>query len=51
MLRIRPFRALRPVPSQAARVASVPYDVLSTDEARRQNARSRRPFAYRWQRK
>jgi uncharacterized protein (DUF1015 family) len=31
---IRPFRALRPSPESAARVASVPYDVVSTDEAR-----------------
>ena len=31
---IRPFRALRPVPAAAARVAAVPYDVVSTDEAR-----------------
>jgi uncharacterized protein (DUF1015 family) len=29
-----PFRALRPVPDAAARVASVPYDVVSTEEAR-----------------
>jgi uncharacterized protein (DUF1015 family) len=29
-----PFRALRPTPSEAARVAAVPYDVVSTDEAR-----------------
>ena len=29
-----PFRALRPDPGVAARVASVPYDVVSTDEAR-----------------
>jgi len=29
-----PFRALRPVPEAAARVASVPYDVVSADEAR-----------------
>jgi len=29
-----PFRALRPVPEAAARVASVPYDVVSTEEAR-----------------
>ena len=29
-----PFRALRPAPDAAARVASVPYDVVSTDEAR-----------------
>ena len=31
---IRPFRALRPVPDAAPRVASVPYDVVSSDEAR-----------------
>lgn len=29
-----PFRALRPSPESSARVASVPYDVVSTDEAR-----------------
>jgi uncharacterized protein (DUF1015 family) len=29
-----PFRALRPTPESAARVASVPYDVVSTEEAR-----------------
>jgi len=29
-----PFRALRPAPPVAARVASVPYDVVSTEEAR-----------------
>ena len=31
---IRPFRALRPSPAQAKGVASVPYDVVNTDEAR-----------------
>ena len=31
---IRPFRALRPAPSAAAAVAAVPYDVVSTREAR-----------------
>jgi uncharacterized protein (DUF1015 family) len=31
---IRPFRALRPSAEQAQRVASVPYDVVNTDEAR-----------------
>jgi uncharacterized protein (DUF1015 family) len=31
---ITPFRALRPVPASAAAVAAVPYDVVSTDEAR-----------------
>ena len=34
MAALYPFRALRPVPDAAARVASVPYDVVSTDEAR-----------------
>ena len=29
-----PFHALRPAPETAARVASVPYDVVSTAEAR-----------------
>lgn len=31
---IRPFRALRPQPQLAATVASPPYDVISSDEAR-----------------
>jgi uncharacterized protein (DUF1015 family) len=31
---IRPFRALRPRPDRAADVASVPYDVVTTEEAR-----------------
>ena len=31
---LHPFRALRPRPDQAAAVAAVPYDVVSTDEAR-----------------
>jgi len=31
---VRPFRPLRPVPEKAALVASVPYDVCSTAEAR-----------------
>ena len=34
MAALFPFRALRPRPADAARVASVPYDVVSTDEAR-----------------
>ena len=34
MATIRPFRALRPDPVQAVRVASPPYDVVSTAEAR-----------------
>lgn len=34
MALLTPFRALRPAPSVAARVASVPYDVVTTAEAR-----------------
>ena len=34
MSALSPFRALRPAPKVAAEVASVPYDVVSTDEAR-----------------
>ena len=34
MATLHPFRALRPKPAEAARVAAVPYDVVSTDEAR-----------------
>ena len=34
MSAIYPFRALRPVPTAAAQVASVPYDVVNADEAR-----------------
>ena len=33
-MRIRPFRALRPTPAAAAAVASVPYDVVTTEGAR-----------------
>lgn len=35
MARIHPFRALRPAPAAASRVAAVPYDVVNADEARR----------------
>ena len=34
MAAIRPFRALRPARDAAAAVSSVPYDVVSTEEAR-----------------
>jgi uncharacterized protein (DUF1015 family) len=33
MATIRPFRALRPLPDLAARIAAVPYDVVNRDEA------------------
>jgi uncharacterized protein (DUF1015 family) len=35
---LAPFCALRPAPAAAPRVAAVPYDVVSTDEARAQAA-------------
>jgi len=35
MATVRPFRAVRPAPKAAASVSSVPYDVVSTEEARR----------------
>ena len=34
MAKLHPFRALRPMPDQAAAVAAVPYDVVNTAEAR-----------------
>jgi uncharacterized protein (DUF1015 family) len=34
MATLQPFRALRPRPGDAARIAAVPYDVVSTGEAR-----------------
>jgi uncharacterized protein (DUF1015 family) len=34
MATLHPFRALRPLPAQAATVAAVPYDVVSASEAR-----------------
>ena len=34
MATLHPFRALRPRPSDASRIAAVPYDVVSTEEAR-----------------
>ena len=33
MVRVQPFAAIRPVPERAAEVSSVPYDVVTTDEA------------------
>lgn len=34
MASLHPFRALRPRPAEAARIAAVPYDVVNTSEAR-----------------
>ena len=36
MATLHPFRALRPRPDAAARIAAVPYDVVTTEEARAQ---------------
>jgi uncharacterized protein (DUF1015 family) len=41
---VRPFRALRPLPEKAAEVASPPYDVLSTEEARKMARRNPNSF-------
>ena len=41
---IRPFNALRPPPERAEAVASVPYDVVNTDEARALAGRN--PFSF-----
>ena len=30
----RPFKAVRPIPEYASRVAALPYDVMNSDEAR-----------------
>src|SRR5690606_33440129 len=32
---IKPFKALRPQPDKAAQVATLPYDVMNTSEARK----------------
>ena len=34
MATIKPFAALRPKPELAARICELPYDVMSSDEAR-----------------
>jgi len=44
MASIHPFRALRPAPDSAAHVSSVPYDVVSTEEARQ--AASGNPLSF-----
>src|SRR5690606_21922350 len=46
MSAIFPFAALRPTPEAAAAVAAVPYDVVSTDEARALAAGNSRSFLH-----
>ena len=36
MATFKPFKALRPLPEKAKAIASMPYDVLDSDEARRE---------------
>lgn len=36
MADIRPFRAIRPIAAKAAQIAALPYDVCSTEEARKE---------------
>ncbi len=40
----KPFRALRPIPERAADIASMPYDVMDSDEARKEVAKH--PLSY-----
>ena len=44
MATIKPFSALRPKPELAARICELPYDVMSTDEARELAAGN--PFSF-----
>ncbi len=46
MVVIKPFRGLRPVPDKAPQVASPPYDVLSSEEARRMAKENRYSFLH-----
>ena len=43
---VKPFRALRPNPEQAAAVSAVPYDVVNTEEARALAANSPLSFLH-----
>ena len=44
MATIKPFRALRPIPDKAERVACAPYDVVYESEAREQIEENRETF-------
>ena len=39
MATLKPFAALRPKPELAAQICELPYDVMSSDEAREMAAR------------
>ncbi|HNX37952.1 MAG TPA: DUF1015 family protein [Candidatus Cloacimonadota bacterium] len=42
----KPFKAVRPVPEKAAAIASLPYDVMDSDEARAEVARHPESFIH-----
>lgn len=44
MAQIKPFNALRPQPESAAQVASRPYDVLNSEEAKKEAGDNRQSF-------
>ncbi len=46
MATLRPFRAVRPRPEHVEEIASLPYDVVSTEEARAQVERNPRSFLH-----
>ena len=46
LVRLRPFAAIRPRPNVASRVASPPYDVVTTEEARRLTAGNAESFLH-----
>lgn len=46
MIRIYPFRALMPPPTDAAKIACEPYDVISTEEARERSTGNPKSFLH-----
>ena len=46
MIRIHPFPAFMPEPSEAATIACEPYDVISTEEARERSAGNAKSFLH-----
>lgn len=46
MVNIRPFKAIRPIKNLAEKVASLPYDVLNSEEARELGDANKYSFTY-----
>ena len=44
MATVKPFKAIRPVPGLANKIASLPYDVVNTEEAR--NLAKDNPYSF-----